>query len=210
MLPTVLKAQHKEVTKQKGYTLTVINNDAQFENAVKAQLIQTFFKVYPSLIKTYNRNALKDIIFQIDTAYHGVAEAGGGVVRFSAAWFHKHPHDIDVVTHEVMHIIQNYPDNAGPGWITEGIADYVRYTVGVSNASGGWQLPDFAPNHHYTNSYRIAARFFVWLEKNVKTGIVKTIDSAMRSKMFTENIWQQETGKTLEELWESYSNSPAI
>ncbi|WP_254156904.1 basic secretory family protein [Chryseosolibacter indicus] len=210
ILPAVLNAQDKEVITQQGYTLTVVNNDATFDNSVKTQLIDTFFEVYPLLTKTYNKHSIKEITFLIDTAYHGVAEAGGGVVRYSSAWFHKHPADIDVVTHEVMHIVQSYPGDAGPGWITEGIADYVRYKFGLSNEVGGWRLPEFTSGHHYSNSYRIAARFFVWLEKNEKKGIVKTIDEAMRNKTFTENIWKQETGKTLDELWKSYSDKPAI
>jgi hypothetical protein len=33
-----------------------------------------------------------------------------------------------------MHIVQAYPDGAGPWWITEGIADFVRFDDGIDNA----------------------------------------------------------------------------
>ena len=37
----------------------------------------------------------------------------------------EHPEDTGMVIHELTHIIQNYP-SPDPGWVTEGIADYIR------------------------------------------------------------------------------------
>ncbi len=157
--------------KEKGYTLTFINQDPTLEPALKQQLIKTFFEVYPVLAKAYNSKTLREVTFFVDTAYTGVAEAGGGRVRFSSRWFHKNPKDIDVVTHEVMHIVQAYPDDAGPWWVTEGVADYVRYAYGVANAEGGWALPPYKDGQTYENGYRITARFLAWIEASVKKGL---------------------------------------
>jgi hypothetical protein len=104
-------------------------------------------------VKGYNAHAVKEITFEIDTAYTGVAEASGAHVRYNPQWFRSHPGDIDVVTHEIMHIVQNYPGDAGPWWITEGIADYVRYVNGVDNAGGGWALPPYMEGQHYSNAF---------------------------------------------------------
>jgi len=202
--------QQEEVFKEKGYTLTFINQDATLDPALKQRLIKTFFEVYPVLAKTYNGKTLREVTFFVDTAYTGVAEAGGGRVRFSSRWFHKNPKDIDVVTHEVMHIVQAYPDDAGPWWVTEGVADYVRYAYGVDNAGGGWALPPYKDGQTYENGYRITARFLAWIEANVKKGFVKTLDKSMRSKTYTADIWKQQTGKSIDELWKAYSTSPVL
>jgi hypothetical protein len=44
----------------------------------------------------------------------------------------------------------------------------------------------------------------------VKPGIVKTLDSQMRAHTFTDNTFKQLTGKTVDELWKSYTENPAI
>lgn len=205
-----LFSQHTETIRKRGYILTVINHDKTFDPKVRERMIKTFFDVYPILVKTYNTKAAKEITFEIDTAYNGVAEASGTHVRYNPKWFHTNAGDIDVVTHEIMHIVQNYPGDAGPWWITEGIADYVRYVYGVDNAGGGWALPPYINGQHYSNGYRVTARFLVWMEKQVKPGIVKTLDRAMRTATYTDAIWQQEIGKNIDQLWTSYTENPIV
>jgi hypothetical protein len=203
-------SQQKETVKKRGYTLIFVNYDKAFDVKVKERMIKTFFDVYPVLVKGYNAHAVKEITFEIDTAYTGVAEASGAHVRYNPQWFRSHPGDIDVVTHEIMHIVQNYPGDAGPWWITEGIADYVRYVNGVDNAGGGWALPPYMDGQHYSNGYRVTARFLVWMEKQVKPGIVKILDRAMRTATYTDAIWQQQTGKSIDQLWSSYTENPIV
>ncbi len=148
--------------------------------------------------------------FFVDTAYTGVAEAGGGRVRFSSRWFHKNPKDIDVVTHEVMHIVQAYPDDAGPWWVTEGVADYVRYAYGVANAAGGWALPRIRTDKRMRMAIGLRRAFLAWIEANAKKGFVKALDKSMRLKTYTADIWKQQTGKSIDELWKAYSASPVL
>ncbi|MCH5718484.1 basic secretory family protein [Niabella hibiscisoli] len=130
-------------------------------------MIETFFKVYPQEAKLYNKNTRKLVTFVIDPEYTAVAAASGGVIKVNPEWMIKNPEDLDVVTHEAMHIVQSYPGWAGPGWITEGIADYVRHKLGVNNAASKWSLPALTDKHKYTDAYRVTARFFVWVEKTI-------------------------------------------
>lgn len=199
-----------DTIKKKGYTLIFINKDATFDPTVKARMISTFFDVYPKEAKIYNKNTRKKVIIFIDPAYTAVAATAGEIVRVNPEWMHKHPEDIDVVTHEVMHIVQSYPGWAGPGWVTEGIADYVRATLGVDNKGANWTLPDYKPTQNYDNAYRVTARFFIWVEKNKKKGMVKILDNAMRTKTYTPEIWVKETGKTVDELWAEYGKNSVI
>ncbi|MEP7144701.1 MAG: basic secretory protein-like protein [Ferruginibacter sp.] len=195
---------------RKDYTLEFFNKDEFLNDSLKQRLVETFFKVYPEEADEYNKETTKKVVFFMDPGYKGVAATSGNIVRFNPQWFHNHPGDIDVVTHEVMHIVQSYPGNAGPGWLTEGIADYVRYTLGVDNAGAHWSLPDFSPKQHYENAYRITARFLAWLEKNKLQGIVRQLDAAMRTKKYDPGIWKKLTGKSVDELWRDYAENPAI
>ncbi len=199
-----------DTLKKKGFTLIWINKEKNFDLTLKKQLIDTYFTNYPKLAKTFNKNTRKEVTFIIDPDYKGVAATAGGIVRYSPGWFAKNPKDIDVVTHEVMHIVQAYPNNAGPWWITEGIADYVRFKYGVANEEGNWRLPEYDPKHKYTDSYRITARFFNWIETKVKKNIMKNLDLAMRSKNYTPDFWVKQTGRTIDQLWEAYAANPAI
>jgi len=174
-------------------------------------MVNTFFKVYPELAEAYNPKTLKAVTMVIDTTYKGVAETDNGKVTISNKWMHLHPEDIDVITHEVMHIVQDYGSkNNGPGWLTEGIADYARYKFGVNNAAANWKLPDYKPTQKYTDAYRNTARFLEWIEETNKPGIVKELDNELRNHTFTDDSWKKQTGKTVDELWKAYTMNPAI
>lgn len=199
-----------DTTKKGKYTLVLINKEQGFNEVVMQRLTDVFFKVYPREAKLYNKNTTDTVIFIIDPGYEGVAAASGRIVRFSPVWFKKNPGDVDVVTHEVMHLVQSYPGGAGPGWITEGIADYVRYTLGVDNEGANWSMPEYSSKHSYKDAYRITARFFYWIEKNGNKGLVKKLDNAMRTKTYTPDFWKENTGKSVDELWAAYASNPKL
>jgi hypothetical protein len=205
-----LPASAQDVITKKGYTLTFESNYSALDPQLKKRLKSTFFEVYPKLAKEYNPNTLKDVKFFVDTAYKGVAATSNGVVTFSSVWLTKRPEDIDVVTHEVMHIVQAYGRSVGPGWLTEGIADYVRYRFGIDNAGAKWTLPELKPEHSYKNSYRITARFFAWMEAKIKPGIIKKVDASLRDHTYTNELWNAQTGKNLDELWAEYIKESTI
>jgi len=200
----------KDSFTQKGYTLILINKQQDFDSTVKQKLMETFFTVYPKEAKLYNKNTLRKVIFVIDPAYKGVAATDNGLVRFNPEWFVKHPKDIDVVTHEVMHIVQSYHDGETPGWLTEGIADYVRAKFGVDNPGAGWTLPAFSPKQNYTDAYRVTARFLLWAEKKHDKKLVQQLDAALRAGTYKPDLWKTLTGKTVDELWKEYAGDPAI
>lgn len=193
-----------------GFELVFIQQDINFDATISSKLQEVFFRVYPPLVAAFNPDAVRRVTLTIDTAYDGVAYAHDGRVVISQDWLEKKPGDVDVVTHEVMHIVQAYPSGSEPGWLVEGIADYVRFMYGVDNAGAGWSLPDVQADHHYSQSYRVTARFLHWIESNRKPGLVKVLDTAMRTRTYTDDIWQAQTGLTLEGLWTAYVFSPDI
>jgi hypothetical protein len=178
-----------------------------FSQQTHQQLVDLYFTVYPRLVQDFNTASTQIVKVIIDTAYEGVAYASRGQIVISSAWLLKNPGDIDVLTHELMHIVQAYPGRSGPGWLVEGIADYVRYRYGLAHEAAGWRLPDFKSDHHYTSSYRITARFIDWLESNKSPGIVKQLDKALRERKYTSAMWESLTGKNLDDLWLEYTQA---
>jgi hypothetical protein len=195
---------------KKGFKLVFINLDSSFDSKVKSRMTDAFFIVYPQEAERFNKNTLSRVTFIVDPGYNGVAATGNGVARYSPKWLKEHPEDIDVVTHEVMHIVQSYPRGSGPGWLTEGIADYVRHKYGVNNEAGKWALPKYDTSHHYTKSYRITARFLLWLETKVRPSIINELDNAMRSRTYVPEIWEKLTTKSLDQLWDEYAKDPML
>jgi hypothetical protein len=200
----------KDSLSEKGYTLIFINRDSTFSPRVKQRLIKTFFTVYPEEASRFNQKTAKKVTFIIDPGYKGVAATSGAVTRFNPRWFKKHPQDIDVVTHEVMHIVQNYHFGHTPGWLTEGIADYARYIYGINNKAAGWTMPDYSSRQSYKNGYRVTARFLVWLQKNISKNIVDKLNTILYTGAYTPDTWKQLTGKTVAELWKMYAKNPAL
>ncbi len=200
----------KDSLTRQGYTLVFISRDSAFSAVTRQRLVDAFFVVYPQEAKRFNPKTLKKVTFLVNPAYGGVAETGNGTVTYSPKWLRAHPEDIDVVTHEVMHVVQAYPNGSCPGWLTEGIADYARYVYGVNNLKGDWKLPDYKAGQNYTNSYRIMARFLAWAEKNGHPNLVDALDRAARAGTYSPELWRQKTGKTLDELWAAYAANPVV
>lgn len=201
-----------QTIKKGKYTLVFECKAPGFNPEINKRLIDAYFKVYPVLVKKYNKKVTRLVTFVIDPEYKGVAGASNGRIVFGAKYMTDHPGDIDIVTHETMHIVQNYGGRSGmPGWLTEGIADYVRYAYGIDNAGAGWSMPEFSDKQSYKNSYRITARFLAWLEYSGHKGIVKKLDQVGRDKTYDNGeIWKKLTGKTIDDLWLAYSLNPSL
>jgi hypothetical protein len=199
-----------DTIKKDGYQLVFINKNSAFVPSIKGELIDTYFKAYPQLVSMFNDKATHEVVFVTDTAYKGVAEASGNRILFSTKYMISHPTDIDVVTHEGMHLVQGYGYGSGPVWLTEGIADFIRYKFGVDNIGSKWTMPAFKDSQSYKNSYRITARFFEWIDQKVKPGMIVQIDKELRNHTYTEATWAQLSGKTIDELWADYAKNPEI
>lgn len=203
-------AAESRVVERGGFTVDFQDPTGVADQALADRMVETFFAVYPRLVADFNPAAPRRVVFVIDPAYEGVAATQGDRIMYDPDWFARHPGDIDVVTHELMHVVQAYGDNAVPGWLTEGVADYVRALYGVDNPGAGWALPAFASSQRYDNGYRVTARFLAWLEGHGHSGLVRKLDARMRTGSYTDDAWRAVTGKTVEDLWADYAAAPAL
>ncbi|RZM30198.1 MAG: secretory protein, partial [Pedobacter sp.] len=202
-----------DTIKKDDYQLVFINKNSKFNPSIQKELIATYFKVFPTLVNTFNDKTTHQVVFVTDTAYNGVAEASGNRILFSTKYMNAHPTDIDIVTHEGMHLVQGYGYGAGPVWLTEGIADFIRYRYGVDNIGSKWSLPELTAKHNekkYENSYRVTARFFEWIDQKVKPGMIVEMDKELRAHTYNQDTWVKLSGKTLDELWADYAKNPEL
>jgi len=201
--------------KQKGITSDDISvnfssQDSEIDPSIEEGFKKIVNEAYPRLINDFNREASRNISIVVDTSYEGVAFAKNDSITVSAAWMRKKPEDLDLMTHEIMHIVQAYDYSKAPFWLTEGIADYARYKYGLDNEGAGWSLTPYNPSQNYTDSYRISARFLVWMSQNYDDQLVYKLDDKLRDQTFTEAVWNEYTGKTLDALWQEYSADPKL
>jgi hypothetical protein len=142
-----------------------------------------------------------EIQFKINKSEKGVGGTAGTRIGVSSGWVKKHPEDMGMVIHELTHVIQNYK-GAQPGWVTEGIADYIRWAI-YEGKPQAW-FPRSKKPDGYKGGYRDAAGFFLWLEAGDAPGIVRQLNRAMRAKSYEEGVFKARTGKSLQELWKEY------
>ncbi len=102
----------------------------------------------------------------------------------------------------MTHIVQSY-SGPHPGWLSEGIADYVRHKTAIDTA--GWRLPDgYREGQHYTNGYGVVSAFLLFVEDEYDAEFVRKAHRAIREQAYSPELWVECTGKTVDELWEEY------
>ncbi len=132
----------------------------------------------------------------------GIAATGGNRITVAAEWVTKKaPDDYGMIVHELVHVVQDY-QGKGEGWLTEGIADYLRYHC-------------FEPETHklavdpkkcrYTDGYNAAGAFLLWLEQHKNPQIVLLLNRASHDGKYTPELFKQLTGGTPDELWQEFA-----
>lgn len=137
--------------------------------------------------------------------YKGVAFASGGRITGSVDFFKKNPNDIGAMVHETVHCVQLYRGRGNPGWLVEGVADYLRFFKYEAKKPN----PLTPERAKHDGSYRVTAAFLDYVEREHTKGAVKKLNAAMREGKYKEELWKDVTGKTLVELAQMWKASLA-
>lgn len=156
----------------------------------------------------WNRGSVK-IIVDPGCSSPAAANAQGKCIWLSPAFMDSHPHEVPgALIHEFTHVVQNYGPEEGravpyasvPGWITEGIADWVRWfnfegPAGVARATG-----DAQRNPKHDAAYGVSASFFDYIVKKYDRQFVVKLNRLCRDGRYSEEVWVKLTGKSRDAL----------
>ena len=170
-------------------------------------LIDTFDKVYKDICDFFNGGEIRPVEYVIDPDYDGVAYTTWRKVVLNPRWLEQHPWDIDCMTHELIHVAQNYKGVECPFWVCEGLADYGRAKFGIYNKEGGWALPKYSDKQKYTDGYRVTAAFFLWIEENIDPTLPKDLNDTVKAGKYSDDYFKNKTGYTIDELWQKYAEA---
>lgn len=148
----------------------------------------------------------------------GFGKMNGGLTAFARGdritcnikWFRENlkGEAIGCVVHEMVHVVQGYVDHPpgkpeaspAPGWLTEGLADYIRWFIYEPETHGADISKDRFAKVHYDNSYRITANFLDWVTRRYDTKLVPRLNAELREGTYSKTFWKQRTGRDLDEL----------
>ncbi|HEV8378804.1 MAG TPA: basic secretory protein-like protein [Tepidisphaeraceae bacterium] len=163
-------------------------------------------KWYPRIVQTLPSEgyaAPRKFTIHVRNA-RGVAYTAGTHIVCAAEYFKNHQDDRGAVVHELVHVAQQYRSRSNPGWLVEGLADYIRWFKYEPANKRPRPRPDRAK---YTDSYRVTGAFLEWLAANKDHEIVVKFNAAMRQGHYKPELWQEYTGQTVDELWAEYIES---
>jgi hypothetical protein len=128
----------------------------------------------------------------------GIAYTTGTKITVVADWVRKHPDDYGMVIHELTHVVQSYPK--GVGWITEGIADYIRNFKFEPKPTP----PKVSSKSSYKDGYKTAAVFLAWIEKTKDKDFIKKMNEALRTGKYKDDLFKEWAGADVDALWKEF------
>lgn len=165
---------------------------------------------YPKIVKMlpsegYTAPRRFSVTFLADM--RGVASTGGTRIHCAGGWFRRNLQGeaVGAVVHEMVHVVQRYRRVRGgrrnPGWMVEGVADYIRWFLYEPKSKRPRPNPARAK---YTDSYRTTAAFLNYAVDTCDRDLIRKFNAAMRQGKYTAELWKEYTGKTVDELWADY------
>jgi hypothetical protein len=187
-----------------------LSQTPELKEWVDAKLKPVCAKWYPMIVEMlpsegYTAPERFTIVFHKDM--RGVANASGRRINCAAPWFSRNLEGeaAGAVVHEMVHIVQQYRrargGNRNPGWMVEGLADYIRWFLYEPQDKRPRPNPDRAK---YTDSYRTTAAFLSYVKETHDKEIIRKFNTAMREGKYSADLWKEYTGKTADDLWADY------
>jgi Peptidase of plants and bacteria len=133
-------------------------------------------------------------------------------ILLSADWLATRPEDLDMIlVHEMAHSAQDYKwrrwSKTPPYW-REGIADYVCYKLGYTNANRCAECSQEFPD--YTSGYTCAGAFLLYIDAAYGSNVISQLNQEIRRGRYSDAFFFKATGKRLDELWNDFKGTPAF
>lgn len=189
------------------YKLTIVYSDKTLEPAIRKYEL-AFKRSYWQMAQAFSpTTAPKEVFIRFEkNSKYPIAYAVGNTIYINPDWAIKNLHDEGMLVHELFHVVDAYPNGVtAPSWVKEGLADYARSRYSVLD---WWKYPAVSSSQKYTNSYGVTARFFAWLNHIKKPGSVIKIHQKIQQNQYSDQLFKEYTGQTLDQLWAEYQKKP--
>jgi len=177
------------------------------------ELIPVIQEWYPRLIELLPSNGYRApniVSFEYKHDINVPAYAAANRITLNAGWF---PGELKreakgCVVHEMGHVVQNYwraqatnrNPKKTPGWVTEGVCDYIRWFLYEPQSKGAGINAERVDGANYDKSYRTTANFLDWVIAERDKDLLQKLNAVAREGNYDEELWETWTGKSLEEL----------
>jgi hypothetical protein len=197
------------------YRFLIDATDApDLENWAREQLQPVIQEWYPKLVNLLPSEgyvAPTEVHLRFRSDMGGTpASAGSNRINLNTQWFRRelNREARGSVVHELVHVVQSYGrarrtnPNAtrNPGWLVEGIADYIRWFLYEPETRGAEITRRNLDRARYDASYRITGNFLNWVTHTHDASIVTKLNAAARDGRYSEDLWVNYTGHSLTEL----------
>ena len=188
---------------------------AEWADTKLRPVVQEWYPKLVALLPSEGFEAATNVTLRFRDDMGGTpASAGGGRVNMNSGWFRREltREALGSVVHEMVHVVQNYgrarrlnpQATRTPGWLVEGIPDYIRWFLYEPEAKGAEITERNLARAKYDASYRITGNFLNWVTQRHDREIVRKLNAAAREGKYTEQLWKDCTGKTLQELGDQW------
>lgn len=183
-------------------------------------VVQAWYPKLIAMLPSERYTAPNQVALEFRTDMGGTpAYASGNKLSLSAPWFRDQlqREAKGCVIHELVHIVQSYgraaatnpKPSATPGWVTEGIPDYIRWFLYEPQAKGAEITPGNFARSNYDSSYRTTANFLNWVVETHDKEFIRKLNAAAREGNYSEKVWKDSTGKTAEQLGQEWKAANA-
>jgi hypothetical protein len=133
----------------------------------------------------------------------GVAYTRGKDIFCAGPWYQANlkTEAVGSVIHELVHVVQQYAlagDRRPPGWLVEGIADHIRwyqFEPPENRRRINWDRANF------DDAYFPSATFLDYIVNNIDPDAIKRINADCRQARYSKHYWEDQYGKSAEEIW---------
>jgi len=210
----------REIVEAEGgkYQLTIDTSQTpdltEWARKELAPVVQAWYPQIVKLLSSEGYEAPRKVSIIFSQEMRGVAATSGTRIRCSASWYRQNLQGEakGSIVHELAHVVQDYGrgrranPNAtrAPGWLVEGIADYIRWFKYEPESHGAEITRRNIARARYDGNYRISANFLNWVIGKYDQHLVERLNAAIRQGNYSEDLWKQRTGRTVQELGDEW------
>lgn len=189
----------------------------EWVHQVLAPVAKEWYPILVKMLPSEGYQAPTNLSIQFSKSMRGVAATSGTRIRCAASWYRQNlkGEAVGSVVHEMVHVVQQYgrgrrnnPNaTSAPGWLTEGITDYIRFYKFEPQTHGAEITQRNLSRAKYDASYRITANFLNWVIDKYDQDLLLQLNTVIREGKYNEEFWKTRTGHTVPELGDEWKAS---